>query len=345
MDKMRPVERIKLAVEHKQPDRVPVFPVCVAHAAKNYGITYRDYCTSAENLARAAIHCSRTYGLDGVFVQACGWQEAEAMGVELYYPEDNAPSGKAPIVKTREELKKLRVPDPLKDGRMPMVVKANELVVKEVGHELYVKSQIDQAPFALACELVGFEQAFLLMYDDPSFLHELLEICTETQIRYGKAIASTGVHNVFMGEAIASQISPAQYKEFSLPYNRRVIDAMHELGVTVTLHTCGNSSYILELMADTGADIIEFDSMVDIAEAKRRVGDRVCLQGNVDTGLVLQGTPDEVEAAAKDCIEKAASGGGFILACGCEPAPNTPQANLHALVAAAKKYGRYPITQ
>jgi MtaA/CmuA family methyltransferase len=341
---MSPYERVKAAVDHEEADRVPVFPSTVAHAAKIYGVTYKQFCTSAELLAKASINTARVYGFDGIFVQADGWTEAEALGVELVYPEDNAPSGREPIVQSKCDLKKLKIPDPLKDGRMPMVIHANEMIVKETGNEFFIKSQIDQSPFALTCEIRGFQRAFLDTYDDPKFLHQLLEFCTQVQIEYGRAVAATGVHSVFLGEAIGSQISPEQYREFLLPYNSEVIREMKKEEVYVTLHTCGNSTHNFELMAETGADIIEFDNGVDIAWAKRIVGEKTCLQGNINTTSLLSESPEVVEQLAKDCIMKAARGGGYLLSPGCEPGPNTPPDNMKAMVTAAKKYGNYPIS-
>jgi MtaA/CmuA family methyltransferase len=340
---MTSYERVKTTIEKNEPDRVPVFPSIVAHAARIYGITYKEFCTSAEMLAKATMYTTEFYGLDGIFIQADGWTEAEAVGVELIYPEDNAPSGKDKIVKNRVDLKRLRIPDPYIHGRMPIIVEANKLVVHEIGKKYFIKSQIDQSPFALACELRGFEQVFLDIYDDPDFLHTLLDFCTEVQIAYGLAIAETGIHSIFIGEAIGSQVSPGQYEEFLLPYNSKVIEAMKKKDVFTTLHTCGDSTHNIKLMAESGADIIEFDCMVDIAWAKREVGNKTCLQGNISTSTLLMGTQEEVDNEAKQCIQKAANGGGFLLSPGCEPSPLTPKENIIAMVKAAEKYGKYPI--
>jgi len=340
-----PYERVCKAVELKEPDRVPVFPSVVAHAAKIYGISYKAFCTNSDNLAYASINNSKKYDFDGIFIQADGWTEAEAVGVELIYPEDNPPSGKAPIINKKSDLKKLGIPDPYKTARMPIVIRANEIVVKENKNYRFIKSQIDQSPFALACELMGFDKVFFNIYDNPVFLHEVLNFCTQVQIEYGKAIIKTGIHSVFLGEAIGSQVSSKVYSEFLLPYNSEVIRAMKREGVYATLHTCGNSTHNLELMAKTGADIIEFDNAVDIKWAKNTVGDKVCLQGNINTTDLLFKTPEYIEELCKDCILKAAPGGGYILSSGCEPPPNTPHDNMMAMTNAARKYGTYPIKE
>jgi len=105
---------------------------------------------------------------------------------------------------------------------------------------------------------------------------------------------------------------------------------------------CGQTTPILELMCDTGAQILEVDHPVDLASAKELVGHRVCLQGNINPAdPIFTGTPEAVDKAAEQCIAQAAAGGGFILSSGCEIPPQAPIANIEALVKAAERYGSY----
>jgi uroporphyrinogen decarboxylase len=92
-------------------------------------------------------------------------------------------------------------------------------------------------------------------------------------------------------------------------------------------------------MAETGADILEIDAKVDMAEAKRLVGDRVCLMGNLDPSEVLhRGSPERVEREAQSVISAAAPAGGLILGSGCEVSPLTPVENIRAMVSCGHRH-------
>ena len=101
---------------------------------------------------------------------------------------------------------------------------------------------------------------------------------------------------------------------------------------------------LFEALAKTGADVLSVDE-VDLGEACGRVGDRVTLMGNVcPSGALLEGTPQEVEAEAIDCLRKAGgSPRGFILASGCEVPIDAPRENVQALIAAADRWGKLPL--
>jgi uroporphyrinogen decarboxylase len=184
------------------------------------------------------------------------------------------------------------------------------------------------------------------LYDNPSFAKQIMNIGTEISIELGKAYIEAGVHGIYIGDAWASCsiISPEQYQEFCFPLHKRVTEIFHSLGVKVYLHICGNSSPILESMAATGVDAIEpLDPLggVRIADAKQRVGNKVCLMGGVNTLTLLNSTPEQVLEEARKCIEQGAANGGYMLGSGDDIPQAAPQENVKALVAAAKIFGTY----
>jgi uroporphyrinogen-III decarboxylase len=175
---------------------------------------------------------------------------------------------------------------------------------------------------------------------DPAHLwvEELLAICAEVSVAFARAQVEAGADIIGIGDAIASQISPEMYRRFALPYEKRVFDAVHELGALGRLHICGNTTHLLELMPESGADIIDLDWMVDWPKAGALFGDRLPLCGNFDpVAIMLQGTPQEVYRATLDCLE---TGGRLnISGAGCEIPDNTPPKNLQAQTRALKDFG------
>ena len=105
------------------------------------------------------------------------------------------------------------------------------------------------------------------------------------------------------------------------------------------LHICGDSTKVLHLYADTGADIVEIDHKVDLAMAKQAIGDKTCLLGNVDTvSALLLGTPDLVRHDAEACISAAAANGRYMLGSGCMVPRPTPVENVKAMVEVAHSH-------
>jgi uroporphyrinogen decarboxylase len=137
------------------------------------------------------------------------------------------------------------------------------------------------------------------------------------------------------------------YKTWAFPYEKKffavLVPECAKHGAFSILHICGNMTPVLEWMADTGAHILELDTAVNLATAKAKVGDRVCLFGNLHpTQVLLQGTPELVEIASLQAIKAAGIGGGFILGSGCEVPPLAPQENIKAMIRTARR-SSYPL--
>ena len=185
------------------------------------------------------------------------------------------------------------------------------------------------------------------MLKEPDSVHRLCELSLETNLAYAAAIIDAGC-TPSLTDAMSSStvISPRQFREFSFPYLKRLIDYIHGRGKSVTLHICGKTAKIWELMADAGADCISIDNDASLAAAKEAVGNRVRIMGNVHpSAIMLQGTPDEVRRATVDCVQQAHDNPkGFIVASGCSLPTETPFANIHAMLDTVRRVG-WPVTE
>lgn len=159
-------------------------------------------------------------------------------------------------------------------------------------------------------------------FDDPKWVHELLQILMERKIPYVKSMKNSGYDLMELGggDASTTVISPTIFREFVAPYDTQLISAAHDAGIRISYHTCGGMMPILEDIADMGPDAMEtftppeMGADVDLAEAKRRIGDRVCMIGGFDQAHYLQGcTSQETRASVRKCFEEAGEGGGYIL--------------------------------
>jgi uroporphyrinogen-III decarboxylase len=174
-----------------------------------------------------------------------------------------------------------------------------------------------------AAVLFGIENLILAAYDDPAWVRTFLDVLFERKRRYVESLAGARFDLVELGggDASTTVISPDLFAGFVAPYDGRLIALAHEAGQRVVYHTCGGMMPILEEIADMGADAMEtftppaMGGDADLAEAKRRVGGRVCMIGGFDQNRFFRdATPDETRAAVRRCFEEAGAGGGYILA-------------------------------
>ena len=221
-----------------------------------------------------------------------------------------------------------------------------ELVKAQVGDALSVHSEIF-SPFTQLMELFGYQEALMNLIDKPEKCEAILAAYTKGAADLGRQQARRGVDAVLISSAFAGGgfISPRQYDRFVLPYETEVVRRVHEEGVPVYTHTCGDIGDRLEQMAQTGIDGIDtLDppplGSVDLADAKQRIGDRVFFKGNIDAvNTLLKKSREEVRADALQRLKVGSFGGGYILSSACSVSPRVPPDNLTVLVEASKEFG------
>lgn len=218
------------------------------------------------------------------------------------------------------------------------------ILVEELGREAPIGFVIG-GPMSTAYSLRGAEALMKDLYLNPEFVENLLDLCVRSAIPFLKEVAKRGAGILIVDPVSSgSLISPGLFRKFSLPYLKKMIGEISGFSSPPVLHICGDTRKVLKDMADTGAGGLSLDNAVDLAEAKDQVGAEVLLIGNVRPAATMYlGTPELVEENVRECLKKAYdSPKGFLLALGCELPIKTPPENVHTLVNAARKYGRYP---
>jgi MtaA/CmuA family methyltransferase len=168
----------------------------------------------------------------------------------------------------------------------------------------------------------------------------LMARCAEYSVAYASALAEAGADMLSGGDSPAVLIGPRLYREVALPLEQRVITELKSrVSLPVSLHICGNATPILTDMAASGADVLELDHQVDMAAACRMLGPRIGIWGNLDpVALLAQGTPEEVRRTTIELMETASACGHkrLVVSSGCTLAPDTPAANLRAMLDAVR---------
>ena len=259
---------------------------------------------------------------------------AEVLGCEIYYQDDVAASVRTHPVKTREDLARLKVPNPYKDGRLPNQLKTGKLMCKRYPN--HQKSGSAGGPFSLAGNLGGLEDVLMNTIADPEFVDELVDFCTVVNIELGKAQLELGCSSFFTGDPSAALLDAKSYARFAAAPIKKMIE---ELKVPMLLHICGDSTHLIEEMCATGISGISVDSAVDIRAIVPRVPKDVLILGNLDPiGTMLSGTPRDVIEETKALLDKMSDVPNWRFCTGCDLPPDTPLENLNALMEVLDNY-------
>lgn len=303
-----------------------------------------DYCVDGEVMAAVHIGARERFGHDMIDLENGVTALAGAVGCVVEIPDAESPPWViGPAIDSIEEVGLLRPIDVTRDGTLPAMITATRILSERLGDRVCILAEADQGPFSLAAQIVGIEE-FLIAIMDPrqaDHVERLLEYATAQVITYATALIDAGAHLTMMGESVAGPdvCAPDQYRAFALPYERRVVAAVAAHGGRIGLHICGDATRIIDDMVATGATFLQVDHKVDRARVKAAARGRTTLIGTVDPSSVLTlGTPEDVARAAAEDLRQLAPGGGYILSPGCSLPFTAPDANVHALVAAARTY-------
>lgn len=341
-------ERVLRTIRGEPTDCVAVAPYMYDVATVAADVSLLDYYTDAKVMAAAQLRLHELVQQDVISVGSDNFYIAEGFGCQTTRDQNELPALIQPAVQSLADVLDMQPLDPHADGRMPLMLEAIATVREAVGDKVAIRSP-GTGPFALASYFTGTQEWLLQVgmieagMDDANeeAVRHALEVTTESLIRFGKACWDAGADIIHCGDSLAScdMISPKTYRRFAFPYQQRVFKAWKEHGITGSiLHICGDSTNVLELYADTGADLIEIDNMVNLAVAREKIGDRITLVGNVHTvNELLQGDVDTVHDAAQRCIRQAGGGRGFILGSGCIVPRYTPIENLQEMVVVARQ--------
>lgn len=173
-----------------------------------------------------------------------------------------------------------------------------------------------------ACCFYGVENMIMECYDDPEWVYEFLKIMQRPKIAQMRSSKGARFDLIELGggDASTTVISPKIFNEFVAPYDSEIIRVAHEAGQRIVYHTCGGMMPILEDIAAMGTDAMEtftppgMGGDTDLAEAKRRIGDKVCMIGGLDQQQFFgKCSAEETRKEVRRCFEAAGQGGGFIL--------------------------------
>lgn len=379
---MTPRERMALAMRHREADRVPVMcQLALGHYFLHSQLDPAEVWHDSLAFAKALVRLQERYGFDGILVNLPGrdpdWRryaariERSARGhriqwgngfVTLLPPDDNpqvfrdAHGHRRQVAFADVDPAGLYYVEPHDNSgvrrydEFPPWQDATVRAVREMTPDVSLHAEVF-SPLSQFLELVDLEPGLMALLDDPGKVQACLESLTRGTVDLMRLLAAAGADAILISSAYAGAgfLSPDHYRRFVLPCEGRAIAEFRKThpGVPVYTHTCGAIGDRLELIAETGTDGIDtLDPPplgdVELADARRRIGERLFIKGNVDpVNTVLRGTPEQVRADAERRLAAAMAGGGYILSTACSVPPHAPPENIRQLRAAADAAGRY----
>ena len=343
-DEMNAIERKAAYFRGERVDRLPCSLMFEETAAVYAGIDVEEYYFDSDKMLESEKYIVRELGVESAGINVTLRGMGEAFGSKMGYNSDRASHLIEPALKDYKMLQHMDIVNPLKDGRLPIILDSLGKIKKELGKEVSIGSGVS-GPISAASAVRGTTNLVRDMIKDKENLHKLLDLMTECNLAYAKEVYERYGLVCGIGDPISSAdlISPKQFREFAKPYLEKTINGIYKItGQKTTLHICGKTKGIWEDIADMNLSAFSVDNCEDIELLKNVIGDKMCIIGNIDpVSIVRNGSIDDVYSSVKECIVKASdSPNGYIVASGCDIPAGAPIENIKAVTEATKKYSR-----
>ena len=334
---MNSLERMNLVFNGEKPDRVPFVPSIYEHGAAVIGVTPSEASTDADLMARAAVDSFLVYGHDLITVGIDIYNiEAEAFGCPVRRFSDRSipaiedhPLGEMETL----DVSKLRIPEERAAGnRLGLIIDASRKVMLEVGEDTVVYACMG-GPFSQAVELRGFDRFIMDIYENPSAVRELLEKTTTLSISHACRLCTVGVGvNIYESWATLPLISPDIFRDFVVPYEKRIIRAVREKHSTPAPAVImgGDTSVLIDFFLEVDTSLVVADYMTDFDFMKKKIeaaGSRMVIRGCLDPKQIERGDWAGLARPVKALAQKSRGMNNYVWGCGCVPI-DTPKEYL-----------------
>lgn len=337
------LDDIRKCINLEVPNRVPVFACSEEFDVRMAGEVYSKYNSDSKTMAKCQIEAIKKFDYDWAWLQVDDCIEFEVLGVGVKGEGNILPATCNYLPATYETLKSLKMPNPKKDGRMPVLLDAIKRIKDEFGDTVCVTGRT-AAPFSSTTLLYGMTETLMMLFDEPQFVKDTVKFFTELQIMWGCAQIEAGADAIWFGDCNASGhlISVNQYMEFAFEGVKKCAKAYEQAGGFSFYHASEHKPEQMRVQAATGVSAVSVGPGVDMAIAKAAVGERCCILGNVDPiNTLLQGTKEDVIRESKRIMELGKQNGGYIFNSGEMVPRDIPEEHMIAMIQTAKANSRY----
>lgn len=339
---MTPKERMLAAISGQPLDRPPIWLMRQAgrylpeYQAVKAEHSFHDLCRLPEVSAEVTLQPYRRYGMDALIVFNDILIPLETLGFSVEYGGGGPVV--SPAIRSEADWKALH---PREYDEAPPVVASLHEIQRQAGPDIPVLG-FAGSPFTLATYMIegsttrNLRYIKTLMTDQPQLLHSMLEQITQSVIGYLRLQAQAGVVAVQIFDTWAGALSLHDYRQFALPYQQKIIDAIQGEGTPVILYV-KQSAHVLAELAESDAAVLSIDWLTPLATARENVQPSQALQGNLDPS-VLYASPEAVAQRTRDMLAGLPGKQGYIANLGHGILPETPVESVNAFVETVKNY-------
>lgn len=327
-------------------EKVEYTPVWLMRQAGRYlpqyqavraNIDFLALCKTPELAAEVTIQPVDILGVDAAILFSDILIPVEAMGMQLVFSDKDGPVLSEPI-RNKSAVDRLIIPDAEVD--MPFILELIKILREKLKNKVPLIG-FSGAPFTLATYMIegGGSRHFLqtkkMMFQNKRLFDYLMEKLTATLILYLSAQVKAGAQALQIFDTWAGMLSPIDYKNFALPYVKKIIYELKREGLPV-IYFVNNCAGILHEVKKSGADVVGIDWRIDIADAIKKLGKKVVVQGNLDPCALFL-SEEDIEERVKDILWKGEVTRGHVFNLGHGVLPETPVKNVIALVEAVHR--------
>lgn len=304
---------------------------------------FLSLCKNPDLACEVTLQPLRRYAMDAAILFSDILTIPDAMGLGLHFVEGEGPCFTHPL-RDIQSIRDLRVPQAA--DSLAYVMNAARLIRKEMPKELPLIG-FSGSPWTLACYMVEgrssreFKRVLNLIYNEKEAAHILLDKLAASVADYLIEQIKAGVNAVMIFDTWGGILTPSNYQDFSLQYMQQIVQHIKVSypEIPVILFTKGGGQW-LEKMLVTGCDALGLDWTCDLADARRRVGDKVALQGNLDPNVLLSSTQC-IREQVKKVLDSFGRGSGHIFNLGHGVTPDVPPEHVAAMVEAVHEFSPY----
>jgi len=342
-------DRFLKALMRQPVDRTPVWMMRQAgrylpeyRATRAQAGDFMSLCKNTELACEVTLQPLERFELDAAILFSDILTIPDAMGLGLYFEEGEGPKFRKPV-RTEADIEQLQVINTASD--LSYVTDAVSMIRRELQGRVPLIG-FSGSPWTLATYMIegqssrDFARAKTMLYTQPELMHQLLDKLALSVIDYLNAQIVAGAQVVQIFDTWGGALSHAAYQEFSLAYMQKIFSGLIKQAdgrdVPVILFTKGGGLW-LEAMADTGCHALGLDWTMDIGAAKKRVGDQVALQGNMDPAI-LRADPATIEREVQGILASFGAGNGHIFNLGHGITPDIDPQHAKVFIEAVHKF-------
>jgi MtaA/CmuA family methyltransferase len=336
---------LKRAARLEKLDKVPMALIVDSPWIPGYlGIDHLDYYLDPELWFQSNLRIMKEFP-DIIFVPSWWMEygmaaEPSVLGAKIKFWHDNTTS-ELPVLFHLDDIDRLPEWNVETDGFAALALHRIRMHKQRILDRGYVLPMVTaRGPLCVAGHVRGPTELMIDLVEDPLGAHHLIDLCTQVVIEWLKAqhrVLGDGVEGIFILDDMVGLIGEEHYLQFAHPYLKRICDAFPDDWVKL-YHNDADVDACLDHLPEAGFNMLNWGKQKDVVEVKERVGDRMCLMGNVDPLEVgVRGTPEEVRDATLRVLE-GAGGEGIILSVGGGTSPEMPRENVLAMLEALEEF-------